>query len=93
MISLVTSLVGGGPLGGVTCGSLDSGPLVGVFAAAVLGPVGPVAALEVLGQRFVGLVLVADGDRAGAAGAAAAGDQGRGAERREAEAERRVRAR
>src|SRR6202043_2988855 len=36
MISLVTSLVGGGPLGGVTCGSLDSGPLVGVFAAAVV---------------------------------------------------------
>src|SRR5436190_24368873 len=35
MMSLTTSLVGGGPVGGVTFGSLESGPLAGVFAAVV----------------------------------------------------------
>ena len=50
MISLITSLLGGGPEGGVTVGSFDSGPLVGVgrgrgfaeplrFASASCGPV------------------------------------------------------
>ena len=34
--SLVSSLVGGGPFGGVTVGSFDSGPLVGVFAVVVV---------------------------------------------------------
>ena len=34
--SLVSSLLGAGPEGGVTFGSLDSGPLVGVLAVAVL---------------------------------------------------------
>ena len=34
--SLVSSFVGGGPVGGVTFGSFDSGPLVGVLAAAVV---------------------------------------------------------
>ena len=33
--SLLTSFVGAGPLGGVTFGSVASGPLVGVVAAAV----------------------------------------------------------
>src|SRR5271157_2631408 len=35
MISLTISLLGGGPEGGVTDGSLESGPVVGVFAVAV----------------------------------------------------------
>src|SRR5436190_5445896 len=43
-MSLTTSFVGGGPAGGVTCGSLESGPLVGVFAAVV----GVEAVLDVL---------------------------------------------
>src|SRR5271170_6505011 len=43
MISLVTVLLGGGPEGGVTFGSLESGPLVGVVAAAPVAPASPVA--------------------------------------------------
>ena len=37
MSSLVTSFVGGGPDGGVTVGSLESGPLVGVVAVVPVG--------------------------------------------------------
>jgi hypothetical protein len=40
MISLVTSVVGADPLGGVTFGLVASGPLVGVLADAVVGVVG-----------------------------------------------------
>src|ERR1700682_1370244 len=42
MISLTTSVDGAAPAGGVTFGLLASGPLVGVFAAAVVGVVGVV---------------------------------------------------
>ena len=40
MRSLLTSLVGGGPEGGVTVGGLESGPLVGVVGV-VAGAVDP----------------------------------------------------
>jgi hypothetical protein len=92
MISLVTSLVGAGPEGGVTFGSFESGPLVGVLmlaAAVSSGASGVLAsAVPLISASFVGLVLVADTDRAARAARAAAGDQDRGAEWREGGEER-----
>src|SRR2546423_1437669 len=49
-MSLTTSLVGGGPEGGVTLGSLESGPLVGVLAAVV--------GVEAVEGGFAGVVAV-----------------------------------
>ena len=47
--SLVTSFVGAGPAGTVTFGSLESGPLVGVFAAvAVLGELAELDSLDLM---------------------------------------------
>src|ERR1700676_4032246 len=40
MRSLTTRLLGAGPAGGVTCGSFESGPLVGVVALVAVGEVG-----------------------------------------------------
>src|SRR2546423_1328570 len=49
-MSLTTSLVGGGPEGGVTLGSLESVPLVGVLAAVV--------GVEAVEDVFAGVVVV-----------------------------------
>src|SRR5437588_720018 len=49
-MSLTTSLVGGGPEGGATLGSLESGPLVGVLAAVV--------GVEAVEDVFAGVVAV-----------------------------------
>ena len=65
----------------MTLGSFESAPLVGVVAVLVVGAVLVGLALSLI-KRVVGGVLVADGDRAGAAGGAAAGDQDGDAERR-----------
>ena len=73
--SLVTSFVGAGPLGGVTCGSLDSGPLVGVFAdAVVLVLVELVGGALLLASALSALFSLPTVIVLGAAGAAA-GDQ------------------
>ena len=85
--SFVTSFVGGGPEGGLTVGSIESGPLAGVLTEAVAAAVELVGVVEVeVASAVVGAVLFADADRARGAAGAAAGDQGRRAERGEGEA-------
>src|SRR5580704_983699 len=59
MISLVTSVVGAAPLGGVTLGSLDSAPVVGVLTV-VVGVVGVLAVVGVVSPLTCGTELVSD---------------------------------
>jgi hypothetical protein len=51
MISLVTSLVGAEPGGGVTVGSFESGPLAGVLTVAAGGVVAVAGVLDVAVAR------------------------------------------